>query len=121
MGLFSFGTKKSSLDWNKITTADELHHFLNEVENPVLFFKHSTRCSISAMVLSRLESDWKTEDVTCELVFIDLIAYRTVSNLLSEITGVEHQSPQAILWKNGKVVHHASHNGIRFEMIKENL
>ncbi len=119
MGLFSFSKKESKLNWNKITAEEELRHFLNENEKPILFFKHSTRCSISSMALSRLEGDWEQKESSCELVFIDLIAFRSVSNLLSETTGIQHQSPQVIIWKNGKVLHYASHSEIKYKTIKE--
>lgn len=117
MGLFSFNKNKRQLKWNNISTENELHHFLNKVEQPVVFFKHSTRCSISSMALNRLESEWNLDESACTLVFIDVIASRPISNLLSEITGIEHQSPQLILWKSGEVLYTASHSEIRFETI----
>lgn len=119
MGLFTSSKKNTKLNWINVTTTDELLHYLNSEEtHPVIFFKHSTRCSISSMALNRLENDWQ-ETSSCTLVFIDLIAYREISNLLSEVTGVQHQSPQVIVWKNGKVVHHASHSDIRFSSLKD--
>lgn len=77
----------------------------------VLIFKHSTRCSISAMALHRLESRWKdTEKV--HTYFIDLLAYRDVSNEVATLFNVEHASPQVLLIRNGQCLYHHSHNGI---------
>ncbi|HLW30579.1 MAG TPA: bacillithiol system redox-active protein YtxJ [Brumimicrobium sp.] len=121
MGLFSFSKKPraSKLNWINITTTDELEHALGETEEVSgLFFKHSTRCNISAMALNSFESQWE-ENEKCKLYFIDLIAHRDVSNKISELTGVEHQSPQVVLVKNKEAVYDVSHNGISARTIKK--
>ncbi len=77
----------------------------------VLLFKHSTRCSISSMALSRLETKWQdTEKIPA--YFLDLLSYRNVSNEIASLFSVEHASPQALLIKNGICIYHNSHNGI---------
>lgn len=113
MGLFSLNKNTSNLTWipaNDIKTIDE--YILNSSQKPVLFFKHSSRCSISSMAQSRFEREWSVDEEKCSLVFIDIIAHRAVSNYLSECSGVVHQSPQVILMKGEKVVYTASHSGI---------
>ena len=124
MGLFNFGNKggqTKSLNWTELSTVNELEKALaRSSETPCLFFKHSTRCSISSMALSRFENDWN-EDTACELYFIDLIANREVSNKLSELTGVQHQSPQTILVENGESILDASHSAISAEELMKKL
>ena len=115
MGLFS--SNKKSLDWININSEQELDEVLNQNEW-VLIFKHSTRCAISSMALSRFESEWSLNEENCTLAFIDLIKYRSVSNYCAEKTGVIHQSPQLILLKNGEVIDHTSHNNINASKIK---
>lgn len=122
MGLFSFGAskKEQNINWVKFTNAEQLKEFIQESnEQPVMFFKHSIRCSISSMALNRVESDWDLEDVTP--VYLDLINFRNLSNLLAETFEVEHQSPQVILVKDGKSIYNASHNQISVASIKMNL
>lgn len=115
MGLFSFGnreTNKPKLQWTSIQTIDALEKAIASTEDiPGLFFKHSTRCSISSMALNRFENDWENTP-KCQLFFIDLIAHREVSNKLSELSGVLHQSPQVIVIKNAESIYDASHSGI---------
>lgn|SRR5690554_5528780 len=114
MGLFSFGKKsdENQLDWTNITSIEALEQAFAETDHGVsLFFKHSTRCSISSMALHRFENQWKKEH-PCKLYFIDLIAHRDVSNALSELSAVEHESPQVILIQERKTIYFASHNGI---------
>lgn len=113
MGLFSFGQKKKSINWIEVRDAASLDAIFNGNDGrPALLFKHSTRCSISSMALSRFESEWELSPEQCDLYYIDLIAYRPVSNYIAERSSVMHQSPQAILLINGKVKYHNSHNGI---------
>jgi bacillithiol system protein YtxJ len=104
-------------NWICIESVEHLLDIFNEKNHKIkLFFKHSTRCSISSMALKFFESDWKTaDDVEC--YFIDLIKFREVSNKLAEISGVEHQSPQVIVIANNEVIYHASHNSIDVEKI----
>ena len=125
MGLFSFGkngaARPEKLSWNHIETVDSLEKALAESsEAPALFFKHSTRCSISSMALNRFESEWDASN-HCDIHFIDLIANREVSNRLSELTNVQHQSPQVVLVKNCKAIFNASHSGIDATVIQTKL
>jgi bacillithiol system protein YtxJ len=87
------------MKWNALTSIaqiDEIKELSNQ--QPVLIFKHSTRCSISATALSRLERSWKAEEmIPLQTYFLDLIAYRSVSGAVAEIFDVQHQSPQVCI------------------------
>lgn len=120
MGFFT-SKPKTVFPWNNITTeADLLQAWGNSLTKPILFFKHSTRCSISAMALSRFQGKW-TGEKECELYFIDLIANRQTSNLLETLSQVTHQSPQIILVKNKDVIYSASHSEIEAQQIEKQL
>jgi bacillithiol system protein YtxJ len=108
-----FGSGKSSLKWNKVENPADIDViWQNSTQIPVVIFKHSTRCSVSSMALSRFEREWNN-DSAVEIWFLDLIAFRELSNQIAQKSGVRHESPQVILLSNGKVVYHASHNAIR--------
>ncbi|MFN5443375.1 MAG: bacillithiol system redox-active protein YtxJ [Crocinitomicaceae bacterium] len=104
-------------NWINLVSVQQLNQVLNENSTKTqLFFKHSTRCSISSMALKFFESDWKNPaDVEC--YFIDLIANRDVSNEIAKFTHVEHQSPQVIVLKDKIVIYNASHQSIDAEKI----
>lgn len=102
------------MNWNRIESAADLEDAIaRSQQHPVLLFKHSTRCSISAMALHSVEKYWNDASEKITPYFLDLLAHRDLSNLIEQKTGVLHQSPQAIVMKNGEVVYQASHNGIR--------
>lgn len=86
-----------------------------------VIFKHSTRCSISSMALNRMENTNFFEKQNVPFYYLDLIQYRNVSNYVSQILNVEHQSPQLLLIKNGKCIAVESHNGIRESWLQEML
>ena len=104
--------KVSKLNWTALTDLGQLHEII-ELSNTkaVAIFKHSTRCSISRMALKQFENEFVLDD-KITLYFLDLLNYRAVSNEIASRFGVEHQSPQLIVIKNGKVVHDASHSDI---------
>jgi bacillithiol system protein YtxJ len=89
---------------------------------PVLIFKHSTRCSISSAALHRLESAWSADDDRLgALYYLDLIRFRDISNAIADRYGVQHESPQVLVIRNGHCVHHASHFAITYADSKEAL
>lgn len=103
----------SDTDRILLTTEDQLDTLLEASnDKPVLLFKHSSSCGISAMVLKRFESKLKEENDTYHYYFLDLLRYRNISNLIAKKFDIMHQSPQLILIKNGKVVDYSSHYGI---------
>jgi len=115
-----FGTGESNILWKTLNEEKQIAEVVElSHERPQLIFKHSTRCSISSMAKSRLERDWNLENV--EPWYLDLIAYRSVSNAIASQLGVHHESPQAILLKDGLVVYNASHNSISAFEIANNL
>lgn len=111
------------MNWNKLETEEGLDQLIElSNEQPIMVFKHSTRCSISSMALSRLERSWSdgnSEKVTP--YYLDLIANRSVSNKLSELSHVMHESPQVIVLKGGKAVYNASHMSINTDDIVNSI
>lgn len=106
------------MNWEQLINLQQLEQ-VKEVsfQAPVLFFKHSTRCSISVMALNRFEREWSNTTVTP--YFLDLLNYREISNQIAILFEVEHQSPQVLLIKDGACIYHASHNAIDAHAINE--
>ena len=106
--------------WQELTDITQLEQLPGESDKQAIgIFKHSTRCSISATALDRLERNWSKAPGTeaLKMYYLDLIAHRDISNAIAEKFGVPHESPQFILLKNGRVVYHESHYGIQLEDI----
>jgi bacillithiol system protein YtxJ len=105
------------MKWEILSSEQQLLDLLDK-ESLFAIFKHSTRCSISSMAKNRVERDW---DLDFPIYYLDLIQYRSVSNLIAAKSGIEHQSPQLIVFQNGLPVYDASHNAIDANEIKSNL
>jgi bacillithiol system protein YtxJ len=120
--LFSSSSKgsntiQSKINWIALTSFDQLNEISSlSNENPVLIFKHSTRCSVSRMALKQFETEMlqgkmSTPDSVLAY-FLDLIEYRDISNEIANRFQVVHQSPQLLLIKKGQSVYDASHSDI---------
>ena len=107
------------MKWNKITSTDDLAQIVKQSKNtPVFIFKHSTRCSISSMALGRLERDWiDSNNEIIEPYYLDLIAHRDLSGVISDQFNVLHESPQVLVIKEGKCIYNNSHMGINLDEI----
>ncbi|MGD9564283.1 MAG: bacillithiol system redox-active protein YtxJ [Pyrinomonadaceae bacterium] len=82
---------------------------------PVLLFKHSSSCGISAHIFEELKA------VETEIHVVVVQSQREISNAIERRTGHRHQSPQAFVIRDGKAVYHASHYGIDPAAIVEHL
>ena len=110
------------MKWNTIDSVDQIREIVKRShEIPCVIFKHSTRCSISSMAKMRLESNWNISEKEIEPYYLDLIAFREVSNFIAEELQIHHESPQLMLLKNGEVTYDASHLDITVDELKESL
>ncbi len=111
---------KNNFNWIPLTEANQLKEIveLSKVKL-VVVFKHSTRCGISSGVLTKFEKATDSSAETVAFYYLDLIRFRNISNQISKEFNVYHQSPQAIVLKNGEVIKHASHYDIISNLIDE--
>jgi thioredoxin 1 len=78
-------------------------------ERPVLLFKHSRFCGISCEALDELHAHLDGSDGAVSYKMITVQTHRPVSDAAAERLGLRHETPQAILLRNGKVIWNASH------------
>ena len=92
-------------DFVPVPDADALDDWLPR-SGVTLLFLHDPGCPIS------LRAYWAVARVGGEAALLDV---RTVPELAGEVerrTGVRHESPQAIVLRDGRVVWSASHYGV---------
>ncbi|AJR04113.1 bacillithiol system redox-active protein YtxJ [Siansivirga zeaxanthinifaciens] len=105
--------KEKNIQWLPLTTKTQLDDIQSKsLTKTQAIFKHSTRCGISRMVLKQFESDFNLNEDQIDLIFLDLLVYRDISNEIAERFQVMHESPQILIIRNGVVVAHSSHGGI---------
>ncbi|ANI89513.1 bacillithiol system protein YtxJ [Arachidicoccus ginsenosidimutans] len=84
-----------------------------------IIYKHSTTCSISRMVEARLNNS--KENIDADFYYLDLLTHRDVSTAIAEMFGVQHESPQILVIKNGVCTYHESHTAIQIFEIAEQV
>lgn len=110
------------INWNILADAGEVDAIADRShEKPCVIFKHSTRCSISALARHRLDSQWDLEAELVTPYFLDIFAHRPVSNYVAERFDVFHESPQLLLIHQGECVYETSHLDITVSELKEQL
>ena len=110
-----------SIPWLPLTQAEQLAELAREShEHPVLIFKHSTTCSISAAAKGKIERQWADSGVAdTPIYYLDLLRFRPLSGQVAAQFGIEHQSPQLLLIRNGECIYNASHLSIRLAEVKQ--
>ena len=108
--------------WKELQELKQLDQLIEDShQKPVVIFKHSVSCGISAMAKHQLERDWDFDPADLDFYYLDLINNRAVSNQIAETLGVIHQSPQIILVHKGKEVYNTSHHMISVQGLKKAL
>jgi bacillithiol system protein YtxJ len=108
----------SCMAWNTLTTPEQVEEIVHKSkERTQVIFKHSRRCNVSSMALSRLEKAGLPEHI--DFHFLDLITHRPVSNQVADVFSVWHESPQVLVIRDGECVYDESHLGINMGEILE--
>lgn len=86
-------------------------------KQPVLIFKHSLTCPISAGAFNRIAQGLEKGLILYPVYIVIVQKNKELSNQIAEILNVIHESPQLILVKDAKVVYNVSHYNIQVEDI----
>lgn len=107
----------------QIREVEELDTLLERShERPVVIFKHSVTCGISAGARRRYEAYVESaEGKEVDFTLLEVQTARTLSNQIAETMGIRHQSPQAILLRGGEAVWNSSHGSITESSLDEAL
>lgn len=94
----------------RLEAVDELDRLLQQsAQEPVLLFKHSYTCGVSAEALDEVVAHLNERAHATPVAMVTVQTHRSVSNAVSARLGVRHETPQALLIRDGKVVWSASH------------
>ena len=100
-------------EWIAIKSEDDFHTLVaGSANKPQIIFKDSITCGISAHAKQRLQDGYALLEGKADFNYLDLLRFRSVSNLIAQELTVTHQSPQIIVLKDKKVVYTSSHHAI---------
>lgn len=104
------------MEWISLLEMSQLDDIVTRSHQRLqVIFKHSSRCSVSSMVLNRLEREQAPDDI--DFYYLDLLSFRSISNTIADRFQVHHESPQIIVFKNGDVIYDESHMAIQMDEI----
>lgn len=89
-------------------------------DKPVFIFKHSTACPVSARAWKTFNS-FAENDSRADYYRVLVIEDRPLAQHIAQATGIRHESPQVILFRNGAPVWDESHWSIAEEALSEAL
>jgi bacillithiol system protein YtxJ len=110
-----------SEEWKILENPQQIDAILNDKQGCYLIYKHSYRCSTCLFTMQSLQRHSSDFKGVGEMYFVDVIKQREISNHIAKVTGVRHESPQALLIYKGHVFWHDSHSGVRGETVIECL
>lgn len=108
--------------YQQLTTVEQWNQaYEGASSKPLLVFKHSTRCNVSADAHAELLRYLQDAQGGFDTVLVHVVEDRPVSNVIEEQLGVKHASPQAILIADGEVKWQATHWNITYSSLEEHL
>jgi thioredoxin 1 len=78
-------------------------------QRPVLVFKHSRTCGISCEALDELRTHVERTPAAAAYKMVTVQSQRALSDAIAARFGIRHETPQAILLRDGEPVWNASH------------
>ena len=98
-------------DLTPLHEIDQLEQLLTDSSTqPLLLFKHSYSCGISAEALDELVDHLNTgRAAAVRYAMITVQTHREISNAVAARLGIRHETPQALIVRDGRVVWTASH------------
>jgi bacillithiol system protein YtxJ len=91
------------------------------LERPVLLFKHSRSCGVSLEALDALHLHLERGSTGAAYKMITVQTHRSISESAARRLGIRHETPQAILLRNGRPVWSATHFRITADEIERAL
>ncbi|RDU36174.1 bacillithiol system redox-active protein YtxJ [Neobacillus piezotolerans] len=91
---------------NTLESIEQLEEILQK-ESKVMVLKHSSTCPISHAAFEEYGEFAGQDEVPAWMLIVQ--ESRPLSNYIAETYGIKHESPQAILFQDGKPIWNASH------------
>lgn len=109
-----------TMNWIKLDSLEKLEEMKTASENEkVLVLKFSPKCAINYVVRNLLEREWAEGEMRMKTYLLDVVADKSLSEQMEKDYGIDHESPQALIIQNGKVVFHASHGRVIYSELRK--
>ena len=100
--------------FKRVTGIEEFSELVRQSEQqPVVIFKHSTSCGVSASAYDEMEQ------FPGEVMLVEVQRARELSQEIEKRTGIRHETPQVLILEKGNVVWNASHWKVKAQAVAE--
>ena len=100
--------------FRRVTEVKEFTELLSHSQRrPIVIFKHSTTCPISAAAY------FEMEQFEGDVALVEVQNSRELSREIERLSGIRHESPQVLIFKKGQVVWNASHRQVKAQAVAE--
>lgn len=99
-----------------IHTFEEFQQFSQE-PGLLFLFKFSPWCPVSHYAEAEA-NNFLNSTAEAKAISVDVVKDRPLSRAIAEATGIKHESPQLLLYKDGQIVWHTSHGEISQASLK---
>jgi bacillithiol system protein YtxJ len=107
-------------NYQLITDPQAVDEMLSPGAGPVLLFKHSLTCPISFGAFREFERFLAGKLPNgLKIGLIHVQTARPASSRVAELSGIRHESPQALLFDGGEVRWHRSHGQITARSLED--
>ncbi|MFN1834566.1 bacillithiol system redox-active protein YtxJ [Balneola sp. MJW-20] len=119
--LFPESTGSDTGFWEALPDPETVESFLDDTGGTMVIFKNSPYCGTSMFAKNSLDALDPEKWTGIRFFMIDVIKERQISDRISKLFGVRHESPQVLVIHNGSVYWHASHARVNAEQLRNTL
>lgn len=102
--------------FQQVASSGDLDLVFERAESETVFlFLHDPYCPISSSAFEEVEQ------VDADVFMVDVSRHSTLGREVQLRTGIRHESPQAIVFRDGRPAWHASHGRIQAESVRAAL
>jgi bacillithiol system protein YtxJ len=107
--------------YHEIVSTESLAKAMKSSEDEtVVFFKHSVTCGLSDRAFNEFQKYLESSEASLARNYVIVIQKsREASDELARLVEIEHESPQAIVVRNGRAVWNDSHLAIKSEKLAD--
>ncbi len=108
------------MNWIKIDKKESIAELQElSLNERVFIFKFSPVSSIDHVVRILLEREWAEGEMKMKTYMVDTVSDNVISGEIEKVFGVEHESPQVLIVKDGKTEFYASYGKILYSALRK--
>ncbi len=111
--------RQQTPNWKQLTQTRQFDQILKDSKTkPALILKYHPDSKESEAVKRKLDESWAIPSQELDVYLLDVNQNRNLSNIVTEVAGVDNNLPQVLLFADGVTMYDESDEMINFKKIK---